>query len=122
MPPRGIIESLSEEIKKEVDQRLRATAYGELIALAAWLSTAHGVQVSKSALGRYSQELKAKDRASVLVARDMRDSLTDRQAIDLLVELGSLRVREHRILKKLEQIGYIDLGHPDTEVSAEASV
>ncbi|WP_095157151.1 phage protein Gp27 family protein [Pseudomonas sp. Irchel 3E13] len=122
MPPRGIVESLSDQIKLEVDQKLRATAYGELISLANWLSAAHGVKISKSALGRYSQDLKAKDRASVLVARDMRDSLTDRQAIDLLVELGTLRIREHRILKRLEQIGYIDLGCPDTEASVEVPI
>ncbi|WP_216891579.1 phage protein Gp27 family protein [Pseudomonas putida] len=119
MPPRGIVESLSEQLKLEVDQKLRATGYGDLVALAGWLSETHGVKVSKSALGRYSQDLKAKDRASVLLARDMRDSLTDRQAIDLLVELGTLRIREHRILKKLEQIGYIDLGYPDSDDLAE---
>ena len=122
MPPRGIVESLSDQVKLEVDQKLRAAAYGELVSLANWLTVTHGVKISKSALGRYSQELKAKDRASELVARDMRDSLTDRQAIDLLVELGTLRIREHRILKRLEQIGYIDLGCPDTEVSVEAPV
>ncbi|WP_445677454.1 phage protein Gp27 family protein [Pseudomonas putida] len=119
MPPRGIVESLSDQLKLEVDQKLRATGYGELVSLAGWLSGTHGVRISKSALGRYSQDLKAKDRASALLARDMRDSLTDRQAIDLLVELGTLRVREHRILKKLEQIGYIDLGYPDSDDLAE---
>lgn len=119
MPPRGIVESLSDQLKLEVDQKLRATGYGELVSLAGWLSDIHGVRISKSALGRYSQDLKAKDRASALLARDMRDSLTDRQAIDLLVELGTLRVREHRILKKLEQIGYIDLGYPDSDDLAE---
>jgi hypothetical protein len=107
MPPRGLIEQLPEQVREEVNRRLRANGYSDLVALAEWLTEEHGCKVSKSALGRYSFDLKAKDHATAMIARDMRDDLTNRETIDLLVELGTLRIKEQRILKRLEEIGYI---------------
>lgn len=115
MPPRGIIDKLDDGLKKQVDKRLRASVYGNLVALSLWLSETHGIKIRKSALGRYSKELQAKDRAETLAAKDLRGSLADRQPIDLLIELGTLRIREHRIIKRLEQIGYIGQDTPTSE-------
>nr|WP_262376864.1 DUF3486 family protein [Pseudomonas sp. WS 5059] len=107
MPPRGFTSQLSDENRGELDRKLRASGYGDLIELATWLETTLGVKSSKSALGRYALDLKTKDRATSMIARDMRDDLTNREAVDLMVELGALRVKEHRILKRLEEIGFM---------------
>lgn len=107
MPPRGFTSQLSDENRGELDKKLRASGYGDLVELAAWLETTLGVKSSKSALGRYALDLKTKDRATSMIARDMRDDLTSREAVDLMVELGALRVKEHRILKRLEEIGFM---------------
>lgn len=107
MPPRGLAGQLSQAAIAELDQRLRANGYGEMIMLSQWLEEAHDVKTSKSALGRYALELKTKDRAASMIARDMRDDLSNREAVDLLMELGALRVKEQRILKRLEEIGYM---------------
>lgn len=108
MPKVGTINALSEALRGEVDKRLRESGHGNFVALCQWLSESHGVITSKSALWNYSQKLKAKDRAASLVTKDLRGSLKDRQALDLLVELGTIRIRESRIIKRLEQIGFID--------------
>lgn len=106
MPPRKAVEKLPSEIRAQLDERLRESCYSDLRGHVAWLEE-QGETVSVSAIGRYSVDLKLKDRAASSIARDMRDDLTDRQAVDLLLELGALRVKEQRILARLEEIGYM---------------
>lgn len=107
MPPRSKVELLPKNIRDALDQRLRESGYGDLVALSQWLRQAHDTFIGKSALGEYSLNLKAKDRAVSMIARDMQDDLSDRETVDLLLELGALRVREQRILRRLEEIGHI---------------
>lgn len=107
MPPRSKVDALPTPVRNELDTKLRENGYGDLVALAAWLHRVHGVHIGKSSLGVYSLELKSKDRAVSMIARDMREDLSDRESVDLLLELGALRVKEQRILKRLEEIGYL---------------
>ncbi|WP_165664404.1 phage protein Gp27 family protein [Metapseudomonas otitidis] len=107
MPPRSKVELLPQDVRDELDKRLRESGYGELVALSHWLKETHGMFIGKSALGQYSSGLKAKDKAATMIAKDMREDLSDRETVDLLLELGALRVKEHRILRRLEEIGYI---------------
>lgn len=106
MPPISVVKKLPKKLRDELDERLRASSYGDIILHTEWLQE-KGVKCSKSALHRYSMELKTRDRAASSIARDMRDDLSDREAVDLLLELGTLRVKEKRILDRLEEIGYI---------------
>ena len=108
MPKVSTIDKLDEVIKKELDRRLRDSRYGEVIAHTQWLLETHGIKISKSTLGRYSTDQKTRDKAETLAKKNLRGSIADRQAIDLLVELGTIRIREYRIIKRLEQIGFID--------------
>lgn len=110
MPPRSPIDMLPEEVKAELNSRLRANGYSDLVAMTEWLTKEHGCKTSKTALGRYSYDLKTKDNASSMIAQEMHGDISNRQAIDLLVELGALRIKEHRIIKRLEDIGYIQAG------------
>lgn len=108
MPKVSIINSLKEELREEIDKRLRESGYGNLIGLCQWLSETHGIKISKTSMGVYSKDRKIKDRTANLIDKEAGGSLAGKQTVDLLVELGTLRVREHRIMKRLEQIGFID--------------
>lgn len=105
MPRVSVISKMPKELRSQLDKRLREAGYSNLMEHAEWLQ-GQGINASKSAVGRYSVELKAKDRASSSIAKGMRDDLSDREAVDLLLELGALRVKEKRILDRLEEIGY----------------
>ncbi|MDH1009315.1 DUF3486 family protein [Pseudomonas nicosulfuronedens] len=107
MPPRSKVEQLPKNVRNELDQKLRDSGYADLVALSQWLKQTHGTFIGKSALGQYSLNLKAKDKATTVIARDMQEDLSDRETVDLLLELGALRVKEQRILRRLEEIGYI---------------
>lgn len=94
-------------MRDELDQKLRENGYAELVGLSHWLHQTHSTFIGKSALGQYSQGLKAKDKAASMIARDMQEDLSDRESVDLLLELGALRVKEQRILRRQEEIGYL---------------
>lgn len=87
---------------------LRGSDYGSLVRISGHLQSVYDVKISKSALGRYAQELKARDALIVSATHRSEISLTDRSAKELLAELGYLRIREHSIIKQLEKIGFID--------------
>ena len=105
MPRVSVIDQMPKELRSKLNERLRETGYSNIIEHAEWLQ-AQGVNASRSAEGRHSAELKARDRAASSIAKDMSDDLSDREAVDLLLELGSMRVKEKRILDRLEEIGY----------------
>lgn len=107
MPPRSKVELLPKHARDELDQKLRDNGYSELVGLSHWLRQTHGTFIGKSALGQYALGLKAKDKAATKVAREMQEDLSDRETVDLLLELGALRVKEQRILRRLEEIGHI---------------
>jgi len=98
---------LPGKVKQELNERLRSNGYKDLQALAEWLAAEHGCKTSKTALGRYSLDLKSKDQAAASVAKDILGDVSGMAVIDLLVELGTLKVKEQRILKRLDEIGYI---------------
>lgn len=51
---------LPDQIRNELDQRLRAAAYGEIRAISDWLKE-RGIEISKSGLSRYAVRLRAAD-------------------------------------------------------------
>lgn len=99
------VDKLPAEIKTELKQRLRAAGYGELDENVEWLRE-RGHSTSRSALGRFALRLKTLDKAgealTELVGSD--DGAITDEAAALLVELGSLRVRERRILDRLIEL------------------
>ncbi|NMZ13980.1 DUF3486 family protein [Pseudomonas proteolytica] len=122
MPRVSIISLLSEELRRDIDERLRNSGYGDLVAICQWLSETHGVKISKTSMGVYSKDRKTKDRAADLMTVDVRGGLADRQAIDLLAELGALRIREHRIINRLEEIGFIGKGCFDKRSKSQSLI
>ena len=93
-------------LREELNARLRQSGYSGLVGLSEWLSVL-GYKIGKSAIHRYSVELKAQDRAHQTDATGRRGDLSNLTTSDMLFELGMLRVREHQIIKRLADIGYI---------------
>ena len=57
MPRRSTISLLPPAIRKQLEARLRASAFGDLVSIAAWL-TRRGHPVGKSAIGVYAKKCK----------------------------------------------------------------
>ena len=107
MPRPMTINTAPEHIRNELNERLRANAYSGMIELSEWLQS-QGVQASKSAVHRYSSDLKAKDRASDILVKAVKGSESEsNETLDLMMELATLRMREHKILTRLEELGRI---------------
>lgn len=69
MPPRSPLDTLPEELKTELNQRLIANGFADYVALAEWL-TAQGYQIGKSAMHRYGSALQASMEKSINRARE----------------------------------------------------
>lgn len=93
-------------LREELNARLRQSGYSGLVELSEWLSR-QGYKIGKSAVHRYSVELKAQDRAYEISTAGGRGDISKLTTSDMLIELGRLRVREHQIIKRLADIGYI---------------
>tara|TARA_R110002095_G_scaffold215574_1_gene210180 strand:- start:892 stop:1239 length:348 start_codon:yes stop_codon:yes gene_type:complete len=109
MPARPKINKLPKEVKDELNKKLRESNYGEYIEIALWLRTL-GHDASKSSVARYGKMLKAKDLAidglADALGLDTDEAYSDRSAFQILVELGSLRVKEMELISQLKEMGY----------------
>lgn len=107
MPRPNSISKAPEAIRNELDERLRANGYSEMVGLSEWLES-NGIKVSKSAVHRYSKDLKSKDRVSDILVDAVKGSdCSSNEVLDLMMELSTLRMREYRILKRLEVLGRV---------------
>jgi hypothetical protein len=78
-----------------------------MVGLSEWLE-GNGITASKSAVHRYSKDLKAKDRVSDILVDAVKGSESQsNEVLDLMMELSTLRMREYRILKRLEELGRV---------------
>lgn len=101
------LSKLPDSIRDELHNRLRNNGYSDFIQLAEWL-TSQGIGVGKSAVHRYSQDLKAKDRvASSITLAAKGTQAPSNEVLDLMMELSTLRIREHQVLRRLEELGKI---------------
>ena len=109
MAKRSEILKLPDEVRKDLDQRLRESAYGEYVWHAAWLDE-QGYEISKSALHRYGQTLRQVDASNGLQeaqVAEQRIGVTkpiDVRRRDLFLELGRLRHEETKILQQLDAL------------------
>ena len=69
MPPRSPLDTLPDDLKTELNQRLIANGFAGYVDLAAWL-TDQGYQIGKSAVHRYGSELQASMEKSINRARE----------------------------------------------------
>lgn len=97
--------NLPLELQDELNDRIRKAGYGALDEQREWLAS-RGHKVSRSALGRHSQAMRAADSS----LGDPRARLAEvkvrppAQARRLLMELGRLQVAQARILAQLQAL------------------
>lgn len=100
--------TLPARLRAQLDAKLRAAGYGNVVATSAWLAEM-GHPLSKSAIHRYSSRLRAVDAAAgrgvapVLESRPAskkRDVSGNRRA-EILEELRSLHARQGELLAEL---------------------
>jgi hypothetical protein len=67
------------------------------------------VHISRSAVHRYARKITARRRAADLVAdaAAVPDGADKEEAIDLMLELAALRIRETKVVDKLRSLGII---------------
>ena len=106
MPPLSIIETLPDDLKAELDRKIRDAKYSDIDATTEWLN-ARGIDISRSTVARYNKLLKNKDRQSIsaAVVKDLNyHSYKSMNAEQLVAELGALRYREVKVLNLLAKI------------------
>lgn len=101
--------ALPADVRQELDAKLRAAAYGNLVEISEWI-TGKAYPISKSGLHRYAAGLKATDaargdaEAQLLTAitnqHQQADNIRGRKAT-LLMRLGLLEVERAKLLTEL---------------------
>lgn len=94
MPPPSKIDQLSEEVRRELEERIIAAGFGDYVEHARWLRDEHGQSISKTTIGSYGQKLerrlaavKASTEAARLIAAAAPDDADERSnAIISLVQ------------------------------------
>lgn len=116
----SILSTLPDDVRNELNDKLRAAGYGDLIAITEWI-TAKGYATSKSSLHRYSSALESTDRVAGRQVAQIRQairsgaqtpSVADGRSGEILLELGRIKVYEHTLLQELMGIASMD-GIPD---------
>lgn len=106
MSRRSTILAMEPDIKKQLDERIDCNRY-TIDELVDWLDEASPETVpSRSAVGRYAKQRKAKSRAVEMLADAVAGAVDeDSEAVDLMLELAALRMREVRVLDRLRELG-----------------
>ena len=103
MPPPSNISLLPEEVRNELNIRLKGNGFSDCLGLAAWLQ-AEGYEISRSAVGRYSKDFKEQ-------VKDLKESTE--MAKFLVAEVGDddgamndalLRTLQHKLFKVLQDL------------------
>lgn len=105
----SVLAKLDAENKKQLDKKLREEGYGNYDDIFEWLRLS-GIETSRSALHRYGMNLKARDRVTSqlvghLTLDDAGTESRKREATEILMELGALRVREAGLIEQLRVLG-----------------
>lgn len=120
MPIRPRISTLPASIRRQLDRKLKASGFGNLVAIAAWLES-KGYAIGKSAVGVYSKRLKA-DMEARAAAAQRAQQLAQQQA----AEQGAAELRlvclqaaarspgsTSAVLKRAEAFAaWVRTGHP----------
>jgi hypothetical protein len=107
MAARTFISKLPDQVKAEINARLRAAQYSGQVEISRWL-TAQGYNASKSSVNRYAQALKDADGMdglsghAIAAAVPIQSGLTVEQ--NLLLQLGELKLRESQLIEQLLEL------------------
>lgn len=106
MSRKSIILAMEPTIKQQFDERIDCNRY-TIDELVEWLEEVSPETVpSRSAVGRYVKKRHAKSRAAEMLAETVVGSVDeDNEAVDLMLELATLRMREVKVLDRLRALG-----------------
>ncbi|WP_435100785.1 phage protein Gp27 family protein [Arhodomonas sp. AD133] len=106
MPRKSSIARLPDEVKNELVQEIES-GRRTMDELVDWLSEAHGYVISRSAMGRFAQRLSRRSRAIKLMAETTAEDgdAGNDEAVELMMQLAQLRLREARIVERLRELG-----------------
>lgn len=109
MPRVASILKVDPQLVEELNTRIDSNQYTHE-ELVAWLDS-KGVRprVSRSALGRYTQQRRGRQRAAELIGASAASAApgSEEQALDLMLELATLRLREAKVVERLKELGVI---------------
>ncbi|NGZ68606.1 hypothetical protein G6Z92_16845 [Vibrio aestuarianus subsp. cardii] len=103
---RNFVLSISEELKEELDRRVRKAAYGSSTEIADWLCS-EGVKTSRTAVARYEQALRKKDGVSDYAGSfnaTVKASRPGGELAELYQELGELEYRKAELLDRIRDL------------------
>jgi hypothetical protein len=103
---KSTILAMEPAIKQEFDERIDCNQY-TIDDLVEWLDEVSPETVpSRSAVGRYVKKRRARGRAVEMLADAVVGAVDeDNEAVDLMLELATLRMREVKVLDRLRELG-----------------
>jgi len=109
MARKSFVANLNAEQRDALNQRID-DGVDTLDELLLWHRGVDGSEfASRSALGRYVQKRRARGRALESLAETvaMPDEGGSNEALDLMLELATLRIKEAKILERLRELGVV---------------
>lgn len=101
MPPPSKIDQLSEEVRRELEERIIAAGFGDYVEHARWLREEKGQQIGKSTVGAYGQKLER--RLAAIKTSTEAAKLIVQAAPDDADDLGSsvIRMIQHEAFESM---------------------
>lgn len=109
MGQKDTVMKLPREAREELEKRI-VEGRDTLDTLIAWLRKDFAAfYVSRSAVHRYAQKITVRRRAADLIAAaaEPAEITAKEEAIDLMLELATLRLREIKLVDKLRSLGIV---------------
>ncbi|EGR0523015.1 DUF3486 family protein [Vibrio cholerae] len=103
---KNFVLSLPDEIREQLDNRIRKMAYGRSSDIAAWLQEM-GIKTSRTAVARYEKVLKEKDGitdAAGSLGATVKSVVPGGELAMLFQELGELEYRRAELLDQIRDL------------------
>ncbi|MDF5594975.1 DUF3486 family protein [Vibrio parahaemolyticus] len=103
---KNFVLSLTDEIREQLDNRIRKMAYGRSSDIAAWLNEI-GVKTSRTAVARYEKALREKDGitdAAGSLGATVRSVVPGGELAMLFQELGEIEFRRAELLERIRDL------------------
>lgn len=103
---KNFVLSLPNEVREELDGRIRKHAYGRCTEISDWLKSI-GIKTSRSAVARYEKVLKERDgvkEAAGSLGATVRSSVPGGELASLYQELGELEFRRAELLEQIRDL------------------
>lgn len=107
MPRRSSLDKLEPAVRDALVARIESDRY-TIAELLDWLRSEHGVEsISRSAMGRLVARVNRRRQAVKLMSEALAEdgNAGNDEAVELMLQLAQLRLREARIIERLRELG-----------------